>query len=342
MIVINGRFLTQRLTGVHRFAYEITCALWRRGEELVVVAPADVCEQYECPFPVVRTRGKGSHLWEQMILPHYVRRHYRGALLITWTGLSPLSYRHAFYTIHDVSYLENPRWFSRSYYWFYRLLTPLAARRAERVLTVSEFSKRELIKYLHLPADQITVVYNAVDTMPPGQRQEGERYILSVCSMDPRKNLPRLVEAFAGMQDTDCKLYLVGGTNSVFRHAGMETDERVRLLGYVSGARLSDLYRNALAFVSASVYEGFGIPNVEAMWQDCPLAVSDIEVYHEVCGDAAVYFDPYNPESIRTTLRQLIGSEALREQLIEKGRQRCRLFSWDKSAATVAMLIHTT
>ena len=86
MIVINGRFLTQRLTGVHRFAYEITCALWRRGEELVVVAPADVCEQYECPFPVVRTRGKGSHLWEQMILPHYVRRHYRGALLITWTN----------------------------------------------------------------------------------------------------------------------------------------------------------------------------------------------------------------------------------------------------------------
>lgn len=341
MIVINGRFLTQRLTGVHRFAYEITCALWRRGEELVVVAPSDVQEQYQCPFPVVRTRGKGSHLWEQLILPHYVRRHYRGALLITWTGLSPLSYRNAFYTIHDVSYLENPRWFSRSYYWFYRILTPLAARRAKRVLTVSEFSKRELIKHLHLPADKITVVYNAVDTMLPGQPQPGERYILSVCSMDPRKNLPRLVEAFAGMTDTDCKLYLVGGTNNVFRHGGLEADDRVKLLGYVSGARLSDLYRNALAFVSASVYEGFGIPNVEAMWQDCPLAVSDIEVYHEVCGDAAVYFDPCNPESIREALRQLIDSEPLRETLKLKGRQRCRLFSWDKSATTVANLIYT-
>jgi glycosyltransferase involved in cell wall biosynthesis len=343
MIVINGRFLTQRMTGVHRFAYEMTCALWRKGLAFVVVAPRDTREEYACPFEVVHTKGKGSHLWEQAELPHYLHKHYPGALLITWTGLSPLCYSPSYYTIHDVSYLENPAWFSLRYYLFYRLLTPIAAARSQRILTVSRFSKQELQKHLSLPAEKITVVYNAVENMPEGKMQEtNEPYILSVCSMDPRKNLRRLTEAFTNMEDTGYRLYLAGGSHTAFRNSGAmpeRNSDRIRFLGYVSDEQLCSLYRNAVAFVSPSVYEGFGIPNLEAMRQGCPVVVSDIPAYREVCGDAALYFNPHDTASIQAALRELTGNKTLQETLRAKGRGRYTMFSWERSAETVMNLI---
>ena len=343
MIIINGRFLTQRMTGVHRFAYEMTCALHRMGQALTVVSPENILNEYECPFNVVRTKGKGSHWWEQVVLPLYLRKHFPGALLITWTGLSPICYHPSFYTIHDVSYMENPRWFSRWYYIFYRWLTPIAAARSKKVLTVSRFSKGELQKYLHLPEEKITVVYNAVNTMSDGKElQTEEPYLLSVCSMDPRKNLRRLVEAFAGMEDIGCKLYLAGGSHAAFRKSGIipaNESDRIRVLGYVSDTEISNLYRNATAFVSPSVYEGFGIPNLEAMRQGCPTVVSDIPAYREVCGDASLYFNPDDVASIQASIRRLANDKTLQEQLRAKGYERCRLFTWEKSAEIVMHLI---
>ena len=346
MILINGRFLTQRLTGVHRFAYELCCALVRQGVEIKVIAPRDIRPEYHCPFPVVTTCGKGSHGWEQWILPLYIRRHFPGQWLLSLTGLCPILYNRNILTIHDVAYLKNPHWYSRAYYWFYRIMTPLAAARSAEILTVSLFSRDELVKYMHLDSKHIHIVYNAVNTEPLGHIQPSERpYILSVCTLDPRKNLSRLLEAYSRIENRDFDLYLVGGSNSVFQTPELSQYRHmkgVRFLGYIGDdEQLGTLYRNALAFVSPSLYEGFGIPNLEAMYRSCPLVVSDIPVYHEICGPAALYMNPMDIDDMCRSISRIAGDAELRQQLIVAGSEQVKRFDWDTSARKVLSILNS-
>lgn len=340
MILVNGRFLSQRMTGVHRYAYEICCALHERGVNLLVLAPDTIQQQYNCPFRIKQIGGKGSHWWEQVTLARYVRKHYNGHRLLTLTGLSPIAYKHNVLTIHDVSFLVEPKWFSRSYYLFYKFLTPLAAKQAEQIITVSNFSRSELMKYLQLPAEKIRVVYNGVRNELMATNKEEipkQPYLLSVCSMDPRKNLKKLLDAYLQSGIT-IPIYLVGGTYSVFAHEEMQhyrNKNNIIFLGYVPDERLASLYKNALAFVNASLYEGFGTPNIEAMQQGCPLVISSIPVYHEICQGAALFFNPNNVYSIRNALVRIVNDEALRLKLVEAGNEVWPRYNWSESAKQI-------
>lgn len=338
MIVINGRYLSQRITGIQRFAYEITNALMQMADVLVL-APQDICAEYAIQnWNIQRIGGNGSHLWEQVTLARYMRKHHPGDVLLNLSGLSPLGYANSILTIHDLSYLLKPRSCSRMYRLYYQLMTPLAARRAKQILTVSNFSKSEICQYLHIDANKIEVVYNAVHPYPLAEKKEMPRYILSVCSLAPRKNLERLIKAYQMVENKDFELYLIGGNDHVFADPNLEayrTAPHIHFLGYVDDATLRLYYRNAIAYVNASIYEGFGIPNLEAMQQQCPVVVSHIPAYTEICGDAALYLDPYSEQDICEKMVTITHDEQLRETLIHRQEPQLKRFSWEQSAEKI-------
>lgn len=344
-IYVNGRFLTQRRTGVERYAYELCRAMVQIGMQFTIVCPRQpIAQDYDVSmFHIVRYGVGASHLWEQCVLPFFFigKRDY---LVLSFTGLGSILVPNKIMTIHDLSFLENRSWFSKAYYYYYKLMTPLAVRTSKAVITVSEFSKKEILRfYPFVRKDRIHVVYNACNaasfTVSRNDNPE-EQYALAVSSIDPRKNLPTLIRAFADAA-IGCKLYVVGNHNKVF--AGQDgvdfSSDNVEFLGRVDDDRLSRLYAEARCFVSSSLYEGFGLPLLESMTCGCPVVCSDIPVYHEVCGDSALYFNPLSADDLRSAVRQMINLEgAEREKLQQAMQDNLQRFSWISSAQTVSRI----
>lgn len=352
-IYINGRFLTQPMTGVERYAYNMCKAMAAQHVSFTIICPhAPIQDCYDISQLRIIYSGRGnSHFWEQCVLPFFLigKKNY---IVLSFTGLGSILVRNKIMTIHDLSFLENPRWFSRPYYWWYKVMTPLAVKTSKHIITVSEFSKREIMRfYPFLKEQDITVVYNATDeklflslsNIPEPE----ERFALAVSSLDPRKNFGRLIEAFQDI--SDCKLYIVGARYRVFTqdHSTHSTHQtHIRYLGRVSDEELVRLYNQAVCFIFPSLYEGFGLPPIEAMSCGCPVLVSDIPVLHEVCGDAAIYFDPYDPNDIRKVILQFLadhdhgdGSPDLSLRFYQENRPRDLRFSWTTSAKVLISLL---
>ena len=251
-LYINGRFLTQPMTGVERYAYNICKAMARLHRPFTIVCPkASIHQDYDVSdLHIVHYGIGGSHFWEQCVLPFFFigKKDY---LVLSFTGLGSVLIRHKIMTIHDLAFLKNPSWYSRAYYWYYRFMTPLAVKTSRHVLTVSEFSKSEILRfYPFLKSERISVVYNAIDSqlfrpLADVPRPE-ERFVLCVSSIDPRKNFARLIEACQGL--TVAKLYIVGNYNRVFSEQEQltSTSEHIHFLGRVSDQELVKLYNQAL------------------------------------------------------------------------------------------------
>lgn len=345
--IVNGRFLSQKMTGVHRYAYEMCCALKRAGVNFLVVAPKNLVPDYDICFDLEMCGNFTSHFWEQIELPLYINKNHKNSLLISFTGLGSIFYKKTICTIHDISYLIHPKWFSKSYYFLYKWLTPISAKRALKIITVSEFSKNEIVTRLNIPADKIEVIYNAVtNKVIPNQESQIEKqnYILSVSSLEPRKNFKRLIQAFSLIDNEDYKLLIVGKKNRIFNRvdfAALEQNRSIVFTGYVTDEELAQYYSKASVFVSPSLYEGFGIPNLEAMTNACPVVASDIPPHREVCGDVAIYFNPYDVEDIAKAITKVMEDKELQNRMVLKGKEQVKLFSWDKSANLLLSLIDT-
>ena len=348
-IYINGRFLTQPMTGVERYAYNMCKALAEQHQPVILVCPkTPIQDCYDVSRLQIVHYGCGnSHFWEQCVLPFFFmgKKNY---VVLSFTGLGSILVRHKIMTIHDLSFLENPKWFSRAYYWWYKIMTPLAVRTSQHIITVSAFSKQEIRRfYSFLREQDITVIYNATDKnlfRPlPQVPAPTERFALAVSSLDPRKNFNRLIEAFEDIQD--CKLYIVGARHRVFTQQDDPAvhQDNIHYLGRVTDEELVRLYNQAVCFIFPSIYEGFGLPPIEAMSCGCPVLVSDIPVLREVCGDAAIYFDPYNPYAIRKAIRQFLEtSQGDRNDVTSRRHTRsCPpvTFSRGKSASTLLSLL---
>lgn len=348
LFFVNGRFLTQKLTGVHRYAFEMCCALKEIGCNFIVLSPQNILSDYSCSFEVRKIGKRSSHFWEQIELPLYLRKNYKNSLLVNFTGLGSILHKRFITTIHDVSFLINPKWFSRFYYLWYKNITPIVARKSLKIITVSNFSKNELISRLNISPAKIEVVYNAVSEKIACEQnnldlsQKGN-YILTVSSLDPRKNFIRLIEAFHLINQKNYKLYIVGKRDKVFTAQNYEklNQSNIMFLGYVSDEELSHLYQNATIFVYPSLYEGFGIPNLEAMTNSCPVVTSNIPPHIEICQDAAVYFDPEDVNDIASKMEMVINDLSLRQKLIENGKIRAKDFSWKKSAEKLMQIINS-
>ncbi len=345
IIYINGRFLTQKSTGVHRFSYEMCKSLHKEGLNFIVLAPKNTLPDYECDFPIKIIGNFSSHLWEQLELPFYLKKNGL-PLLISFMGLGCVLYNNQISTIHDISFMRNPSWFSKKYYYFYKWMTPLMVKKSKKIITVSNFSKKEIVDLLHIFPEKIEIIYNAVadyfykdnyESVIPLNKQP---YILAVSSLDPRKNFVNLIKAFSLLQDIPHKLYIIGGNSSVFSSMNLPISDNIVFLNYVSNKELVGYYKNADLFVYPSLYEGFGIPPIEAMSQHCPVLVSDIDVLHEVCGEAAFYCNPYDINDIAEKIRFILHDSKAVYKKTTIGKEHISKYSWSNSAKKLMKLIN--
>lgn len=284
---------------------------------------------------------------EQCRLPKLVSEH--GVELLHSPGTSAPSRPHAVsvVTIHDVIYARFPEAHTRAMRLGMRVLVPLAARSADRVITISEAAAVEISDVLHVPRERIDVIYQA--GKPPGpatpERELRERLelgeapvVLSVSARRPHKNLRRLLAAFARLESAPAPLLVLPGYSTAFEdELQVEAKRlgifgRVRFLDWVSDEDLEGLYQAATCFVFPSLAEGFGLPVLEAMERGVPVACSNTSSLPEVAGDAARYFDPLDEAAIAAAITELIGNVGLREELAGAGRKRARLFSWERAA----------
>jgi glycosyltransferase involved in cell wall biosynthesis len=230
-------------------------------------------------------------------------------------------------TFHDVAVLRHPDTFNRWTRAYSRALVPPVARAAARIIAVSEFTRRELVDLLDVAPEKIRVIPNGVGPpfSPDGPSADGD-YVLAVSTLEPRKNLPRLVEAFGRAALDGCELVVVGarGWGDV-----TVTGERVRWLGEVGDDELARLYRGARCVAYPSLYEGFGLPVLEAMACGAPVVTARDGAPAEVADGAAVLVDPHDRDAIAAGLEQAVER---REELSARGRERAARFNWREVA----------
>jgi glycosyltransferase involved in cell wall biosynthesis len=348
-LLINGRFLGRRATGVDRFAFETLRALDQliesrdplvtglRTEIIVPEALAGVPN----PFRHVglRASGKGGGLrWEQLALPQAAH----GRLLLNLCNSGPLLYRRQVTVLHDAAPARVPDSYSRSFVAWYRLMAPCIGRVSQRVITVSEFSRRELCEAYRIPPGKIGVVPESGEHMLRVQADEGavapklngRPFVLAVGSLNRHKNFWLVAEAARHIGDAQFDIVVVGGGDArVYGTGEGALPAFVKHLGYVSDGELAALYRRAACFVYPSRYEGFGLPPVEALALGCPVIASRLPAVEEACGDAVLYTSPDDPAELARLLERITADAALRASLRERGRVRTSELTWRATAA---------
>lgn len=332
-IVINGRFLTQQLTGVQRFAYEITRRLVELRDDVVVVAPQTEFP-IDPPYDVRRIGKHDGHHWEQVDLVRHLRR-AGSPLLLGLGSTGPALYRNQIVTHHDITYVRHPESFSRSFRAAYRVLMPLTLRSARRIITVSEFSRREIVDWYGVDQAKISVVNNAVgDQFTPGDPAERGDFLLAVSSPNRHKNFERLVEAaaLAGVP-----LKIVGAQDRAFATTNAaDGPARTEWLGRVSDQELVQLLQTARAFAFPSLYEGFGIPPLEAQACGCPVVAADIPPVREVLGSSVELFDPTDIDDLTRAMTAVMRDPRRASELAQLGADNVVRFSWKSSAVAVS------
>lgn len=354
-VAINGRFLSQPVTGVQRYAREIVRAIsrllqadaeLRREYTFEILAPAGAAGFEDVPHIPVKVVGRlTGHLWEQTELP----RHLGTAVLLNLANTGPLRVRRQIVTIHDASVFAAPVGYSAAFRIWYRFLHRRLSGSALQIVTDSEFSRGELKKYCGLEFDRSAVIplgtdhicgVPADDWVFERRGLTPKRFVLAAGSLNPNKNLATLAEAARRLAERGMSLVVAGGGNAkVFQSTDLDMPTSVRFLGYVTDAELRALYQQACCFVFPSRYEGFGLPPLEAMACGCPVVVSRAASLPEVCGNAALYIDSSDPAHIADTVIKLTEDAALRSSLSERGAKQAAKYRWvDASMKWIQLL----
>jgi glycosyltransferase involved in cell wall biosynthesis len=336
---INARFLTQPVTGVQRYAIELSLRLKQLDPSIEFVCPQNVI-QHDI-FETLNTKIIGTrtgHLWEQIDLPKHLKKQGR-PLLLNLCNTAPAFYKNKITVLHDIIHAIYPQSCTFAFRLWYRILIPHVLKNSLTVITVSEFSKKEISNHYKYPLENISVIYNAVDNRfkaKKGKDKTLEPYLLAVSSINYHKNYSRMIDAFLSLyksKKTNISLFIIGGTGQSYvkQRYDIEKDIPVCFLGRVSDDELISLYQNAEAFVFPSLYEGFGIPLLEAQTCGCPVISSNTAAMPEVLGDSAIYFNPSDVSEMRNAMDLIINNKQLQDSLINKGFLNVNRFSWDKS-----------
>ena len=254
----------------------------------------------------------------------------------------PSRHARSIVTICDLFFLDHPEATTREIRRDYAKLVRSHVNRADAIVAISHTTARDVMNKLDVAPERVHVIHAGLDerflathNSPNGN----ENYILTVATLEPRKNLPLLLEAVSVLKKRgwEGRLRIAGGfgldtprVDDAIARLGLSGV--VEKLGYVDGATLPSLYRGARAVVMPSLWEGFGLPLLEAMASEVPLVASDIAVHHEVAGEAAVFAEPHDAIAFADAIEKLEGDEALRAKLVASGRERVSRFSWDASA----------
>ena len=347
--------------GIGTYVRNLVHGLARRQDDaeyvlLVKKADIDYARALGPRFEALQVEAGNYSISEQWAVPRaltgarvqlFHARHY---------VVSPMTRVPFVVTIHDCIHLRFPEYLpNRAASYYARVMMRSSARRSKRILTVSEASKQDILHYLRVPPGKIEVVYNALDERlaerPTPQEMDRVRdryqltapFILYAGNIKPHKNVDRLIEAYSilrrrGLEHV--KLLLIGDQISKYPNLRrlvhrFQLHQHVRFLGYVPDKTLAALYRLASLFVFPSLYEGFGLPPLEAMAAGTPVITSNVSSLPEVVGEAAVLIDPMDAGAIADAMVDVLGNEPRRLALIEAGFARVQRFSWDRSVARI-------
>ncbi len=352
--------------GIGRYTRELIRALSRRdhANQYVLFVPRDAHNallQFDWPenFSITRaplTERVLAALWQRARVPLPVET-FIGAVDLFYSPdflLPPTRARRAIVTVHDLSYVRVPECFPEPLLKYLNRAVPQALQRADLILADAASTQRDLADVYRVPLEKIRVLYPGADArFRPDvaedaksrvrARTRGKPYLLSVGTIQPRKNYVRLLEAFAkiiancGLQIANLQLVICGGRGWMYDEIYQAVErlglsERVLFTDFVSDDDLPALYALATLFVYPSLYEGFGLPIAEAMACGAPVLSSNASSLPEVAGDAALYFDPYNVDVLAEAMQRALSDESLRADLRARGFAQAKKFSWERAA----------
>ena len=329
-VLVNTRILDAPVTGTQRYAKELL-ARWNGCVDTI--------------SPRKHARGVFGHAWEQLVLPATVGKR----LLFSPSNTGPIK-ENQVVMIHDMAAFDCPDTFSPLFAAWYQFLLPRLAHKVRRIITVSEFVKERIAVHAKVSRSKIVVVPNGVssqfcpeaisglDRAMDAVRIPSRNYILAVGSMEKRKNLHRLVQAWSAVQHRvpeDLWLVVVGAKGNSRVFAGVHLTNlpaRVFLAGHVDECLLPSLFAGALLLAYVSYYEGFGLPPLEAMASGTPVLAGNRSSLPEVVGDAGVLVNPFSVDEIADGIHGMIENVAVRQDLRRRGLARAKQFSWDEAA----------
>jgi glycosyltransferase involved in cell wall biosynthesis len=341
MIVVNSRFLTKEVTGIVRYASELTPHLKDICGEIIFVTPGGIVQkELSLKLGAVEFGKFSGYMWEQFELPWFLKQ-LGEPLLLNLSNTGPFFYKNQVTVIHDIAFIKNPDWYSRRAAILFKIIISRAAKISKQIITLSEFTKSEIIRYLKIPGEKIKVIHAAVPDKIINLSKNNYNdytgdYILTVSSLQPRKNISLLINCFNKLGQKDLKLIIAGsGNRKIFSNPRLKGSSNPDIIftGYVSDEELTGLYKNAKLFVYPSLYEGFGFPPLEALSCGCPALISNTSSLPEICGTAADYFDPYDEKSL---------TDALQKNLLQVTKTRHKLncsaipsYSWELTAQSL-------
>lgn len=345
-IIVNASFLSQPLTGVQRFGIEISRCLKKiYCDQLIVVSPSKIVQKdIALELEAITYGHLTGALWEQLELPFFLLK-YSGALLLNFGSGAPLLYFNKVSTVHDITFLRYPNTFTRKNYLLHKYIVPLVIKTSKKIITVSEFSKKEIIDTYKCSPKKCIVVYNAVTSLFEYKKERRNSSFLVVSSIKENKNIKRIINAFNMLNSKypEVKLVVIGDLSAT-NFKKVETDsenKNIKFVGRIPDIELWRYYSESFCFLFPSLYEGFGIPVIEAQSCGTPVIASNISSLPEICGDSVLYCNPYSIEDIASKMEQIINNAELHDDLSRKGFQNTSRFSWRKSAEVVVRIINS-
>jgi len=346
-LYINGRFAAQKLSGVQRFAIEMTAALAQAyGDRVHILVPPDATLEIDGAHVVGRRTGQ---VWEQFELPRYVGK----GMLINFGNTGPILARRQVVVIHDAGVFSTPEVYSWKFRLWYKILQYLLIKREAHIVTVSEFSRRELVEHLPVSMTDVAVIPEGADHMLRlaadaevlrAYDLRWGQFVLAVGTLAAHKNLSSLGQLADRLVERGMVLAIAGSVGAAaFRSSSdPQLPSSALYLGRVSDEALKALYGSAACYVMPSYYEGFGLPAVEAMTCGCAVVAADIPALRETCGDAAIYFDPSSPQDIAETVLSLIGMPDRLSDLRARALAHGRTITWSTAAQTLCNVIDSS
>ncbi|MCD6011421.1 MAG: hypothetical protein K0Q79_1283 [Flavipsychrobacter sp.] len=340
-IFVNARFLTQPVSGVQRYGIECSRQIKRLYPDAVFIAPKNILHTDVANELNVQIAGRNTgQKWEQFDLPFYLGRQ-KAPPLLNLANTAPIFYSNNYVTIHDLAFYHHPEWNSKKFSMWYNILIPRIAISSKHIFTVSNTIKNELVKFYKLPAAKISVAYNGISRkmLEKGNAKDivKEKIILSVGTFNIRKNHQNLVKGYINSNiSNEYSLVMIGDKNRIFKESDVEEHmlkrSNIRVMPSLKEDDLIALYKKAEIVASVSLYEGFGIPLLEGLYNGCKIVCSDIPVYREVYSQCATFCSPTDTDDIGKGLETAVTKDTVSQEEIVKLLQQC---NYERSARTM-------